>query len=431
MRSKKLNYLVEIITISLFALAVVLLFNPWLDYFISNNASVLQYIWIFLFMVLLNFIYNFVNNSEGLLKRILPVLIFIIVNIFIIESLGWLPYLFYPLLIFLFITVYRFWGYRDRKRKLIVDVMLGFVIILINISLSGLLGFEISVFSIIAFFIISFLLLLIFNSHYSDEINFEFSYSLLYPVMTVFLISVVVIGLIIGYGFSDGLMNILAAGLNKLKEFLSLILAFLSYPIVYLISLILNLIGERETNLFGNGAEQKSYPERILVENTGVPDYIVNIVKVLIVLFIIYYISRRLIRKKREVNNRDDDERESLFSREEVADDLRRIWDSLKNTFFRKKGRSYDRGNPLDLIRESYYKFLLCYSSKIQYQLYYTPEEYHGKLQRREELDEELKDKAGELTEIYNQARYGAKHDQEKAGKAVKLWRELQSDIDV
>ncbi|MFP4017018.1 MAG: hypothetical protein ACLFUI_08280, partial [Halanaerobiales bacterium] len=67
MRSKKLNYLVEIITICLFALAVILLINPWLDYFLSNNVFDLQYTWIFLFMVLLNFIYNFVNNSEGIL----------------------------------------------------------------------------------------------------------------------------------------------------------------------------------------------------------------------------------------------------------------------------------------------------------------------------------------------------------------------------
>ncbi len=429
MKLKKLNYTIEIISITIFALGLILLINPWLDYLLSDGVKNLQYAWIFIFIITLNFLYNYINRNEGVIRRIIPALFFIVLNFYFIRITNWPIIIFCPLLIFLFILVYRFWGYKDNRRKLFVDIVIGFIFMIIHIYLKDILGFEITVFSIIGFFIFCFSLVVLFNSHYSNNINYIFSYNLLFPVIITFLILVVLISLMIGFGLTDSLYDIISHGIIKIYDIFTTVLLYIMYPVFWLSMNIQKLLYDNLPEI--NMPQVKEGPNpgmHQLIDSSGnrVPTYAVNTLQVLIVLFIVYYITKRLIRKKSEVKVTNADERESVFSKAEIIDDLKQIWGSFKNNFSRKKNRNYDRNSTLELIRESYYKFVVLYNNKVRYNAFYTPTDYQKEIKVDGKINDKSLEQIKQLTNLYNQARYGYIHDQEKADKAVDLIKRLE-----
>ncbi len=116
--------------------------------------------------------------------------------------------------------------------------------------------------------------------------------------------------------------------------------------------------------------------------------------------------------------------RESVYSRREVWEDLKRAFQKIiKPWRARPQAHRYRGGDPLKLIRAAYARFALQMGKKTAFPGENTPLEYYEELAaEKRELD--LKAVA-ELTFLYNEARYGEKGDEESVNAAETALRRI------
>lgn len=436
MRSKKLNYIIEISTLIFFSLAFVLLIKPWLLFLTDNNISYGQYIWVFSLIIVTVYLYEKISKLTNKFKKVFFILLYIVINMYIIYLLNWTFLIFYPLFFILLTMSLRYWSYKNNKLKLFTDVFLGFFFMSINLYIKNILAFDIDILTVIIFFISSFSLIIIFNSHYNNRMDFSSTYNVLIPVVIIFLFIIIFISLMLGFGLEGGLLDLLSNLIGDAYDFVTTLFLYILYPLFWLaiklISFIMSFFPEGE-RLSGqeSGGETQNIPERISVEG-NIPNVLIYVIQIILVIGIVYFIVRKIKQDKSDSDKPYEEERQSIFSKNQITDDLKELWSSIKNIFTNKKSKkTYDNG-ALGNIRENYYEFLLYYNKNVQYEGFQTPLEYFNKIinKVRNQINEANKENINKLTEIYNRARYGKKGKQKDAEESKNLLRKIKENSD-
>jgi hypothetical protein len=438
MESKRLNFIIELISISFFTTAIILLLQPWMNYLQRAGVRGFQYPWIYEFMLGSTLLFSRLSADRSRVKHILITTVFLILNIIIIYLFKWPFTLFYPLFLILLVLVYRYGSYQEKKLKLYIDIVIGFVLLSVNLFLRDTLGLEIGIYSVILFFLLSFSLVLIYNIHYNNNLDYGSFYRLLFPVAVSFLLVVTIISLLISFGLTGGLSGIIKEGLSGLYHLLTKAIFYITFPLIWLVTfimqLIINFLSRQQPRppAQGNGGQPPDLSR--IFEGNHLPRSVEIILQILVAFFIIYYLSRHLLKRKSEEEQIDTDERESIFSKAELLDDFKRLLQSFRKPFAgRKQKRGYDHSSPLGIIREAYYKFLVYFNKEVEYQLSDTPDDYLEKIRekRREKISEKEMEDIGKLTSIYKRARYGELYssvEAEEAGRLEELIRKRQYD---
>ncbi len=147
-------------------------------------------------------------------------------------------------------------------------------------------------------------------------------------------------------------------------------------------------------------------------DNSSIYGLIVRVVIVVGVLLIVWYFLKRYWKsRKRELGY--EELRESIFETTDLKQDIRRLLESLKNRFRRKKSdRSiYDDSSIAIRIRKIYYQFLRFFYEISPFETHYTPEEYKEKINR---LYPDQTVTLEQITHSYEQARYGSEVSREE-----------------
>lgn len=433
MKSIKLNYFNKVLILLFYTTLLTVLIQPWLKMSLGKDSTVFQYLWIYFYFICLIILFNYFIKFKNNLTRFLLIASYFLINVLLINYIDWPVDVFYPLVFCLFLVAFHYWSYL-KEEKLFFDIGAGLIILIINLAVQNSFANNIGIATVVFYLIINILLIMFYNIQVRNNLNSNLPYRILITIALVLVITAVIISFLFSFGFIDGLMSYILKLIGMVYNTITTIFLYLIYPLIWLLAKLFAFI---KISLTDTLPEDQPQQRGLPMENQEplgsivIPDYISKIIGFLILAFIIYYIIKRINDKPSESDNDYTEERESIFTKTDLKNDLHRLWLSLVNTFTRKRKKNiYNQEDPILIIREAYYKFLILYSHKLKYYNYLTPINYQEKIKRYGKQIGSLSeyDNIKQLTSLYNQARYGLKGQSKEAEAATRLWHQIKDN---
>ena len=261
------------------------------------------------------------------------------------------------------------------------------------------------------------------------------------PLTLAVIGGIVIAGLLVATLFSPEFLNTIAAGFKALGSLLRKALYYIIFPLQYVVAAIFRVM-RWLVNLIRKPEEQEAQEfgaspiDEIERESGEMPQIISTILETLVVaalvaaaIFILAKAIRRI--KSRGSDDEFEETHESLWSKDTLKDDLRRLLKTIGQKFRRASIPAsvfYDDETGDLNIREIYKRLLWeAGGFGIIRRKYETPSEYAGR------LEEYLTDGKGQLyriTDLYSEVRYGEiELEEEEIHAANDLWVRLRGNI--
>ena len=431
---KKLDWILEYLLLILFISTMILIALPWLS-LMGEELSSVQYLWVYLFPITILLLINLPNRS-----KIVFLCIWFFVNLGLIYYINWSLYIFLPLYFILLFFSIRFVNYSyDGFRHFPLyqrDIFLIVVLFAITLFSQDFLFYSYTGFQVLLFFMLCFFMVFINNLRLliRREKSTEFRSYFISAFFFIFITTAV--ATIIGY-FPAGRSTV-SFVLGKIRFIIVMVGKIFLYLIGFVVKGIINILQV----IFADSFFEEIELAEESVGSVGEVEYInpdrfpggifSTIIQILLVVLAVYFIYRAVRGREKtetEVQQGMTEQRESVFETKKLKDSFFAFWKSFKEKVVGQKHPNYDRDDPVQIVRECYYKFLISAQSICEFKLTYTPEEYLKKIEKRfvsiSESEEKELSYIKKLTELYNRARYGENISREEANAA----REYQKKV--
>ena len=447
MKLKVWNLLNETAGITLFAFWTALLIQPWLNSlnraFAYSSLDVYQILWVVLVIVLGIVTEKLIRIYERKYLKEIGIVCLILINVIIIFWLDWPLLLFVPLFLLITLFSFRYELYRSGS-SFLLDFSIGTLILLLNIISYYNTPLDLNIYTnVILFFIISIFLLFILNIKHMRIYEYSIRPRILITVVFIFIIAVLFLGLFLGLSLGSSFFEGIITSIQWGFRLIGYVILGIIYPFLRLVAPVLEFFGDLDLEMqeeieapegsdMQEGLEQIEPGEGLELEFLEFIPYVLWGLLILLMIWIIYRTISRIIEKIKQLLNREKadekegyiEERETIFSFEELQNNFKDFWRNI-NLFNRKRKpkKEYD-DNPVEIIREIYYKFLFKFNAIVSFNLYFTPREYLNNLKNKVQIYEYYQ----ELTDLYNKARYGHEVDEEDVKKAGEIWEKIKKE---
>lgn len=421
MKSGKLDYLLEYILLVSLITVSLLIYLPWAGP-AGGSFALYRLLWMYIFPVFTLTIINYSKIIERKIYGYIFLFCWLIINLLFINLSGWSKYFFLPLYFLLLFIPLRLkkYSYSDYEafQLYLKDILMLVILYTVLLILQGFLPYSYSLLQVLAFYLLCFWM--IFIHHQRCE---SYAFRAARKVHTVsaagYLFLVVIVAGVIGL-FPAGRSSI-AYVLGKVGTVLKIIFEYFLYLVALVVAGVLNLLQgfQRNTEIdFPEGEESVKIAEEMEYINPDMlPGGALSAIFQLLLVVLAFYLFYRVISGWGEENTGDEkgmvEERESLFEPGRLRNDFFRFLRSLKERTFGRKGPVYDQNDPVQIVRECYYRFLLSAHQVCEFHKFYTPREFFQEIKDKFNVDMEAESEGREvidrLTELYNRARYRGK----------------------
>lgn len=438
MRLKKWNLVTELITIFLYSLTLLILFKPWINFFYKNlkyqGTSLLNNYfsyWFIIFVISAVFIGEYIGKVENKVKKIAGSFIFMFINLVIIYLFGWKVLFFLPLSIILLLLAYRY-NYYNINLDYKGDIGYAIIFFLVNLISMKQFSFNINYGYVFLFFFSVIALNIFLNQEGMKKRGFTDQSNTITIIITGFLFVLTILSLLLAFILQKNYLKLVLNIMWSIYNIFVDILMFFLTPILKLLTPVMNLLAKFWYMAFSS-SEDNSLPNwqnfvpqstNISMVETPINNMFLIIFWILIVFLLIYFTIKLNKNKKADQEEGFIEERESIFSFRDLEKDLKSLWARVRNVLLKNKKR-YNSSNPVMVVREIYYKFLIKFNAITTYHLYETPLDYYEKLTRFENRD--YKKNIMELTSLYNIARYKGVISNEEVKRVKRLWDNIKS----
>ena len=437
MKYRKSDYLLK--SLFLVILLVIFLFValPWIIFGQGTMLSYLQMLWIVFFQFSLVVFFTFLKNISRKYLKFVITGIWLLLNLLIIYVSGWLPVIFIPLIILQLFLSLRFFQYQEERQILYKDLFVICILFIVNLFLEGVYGFSFTIFQVIIFLLMCFLLILIYNIIYMKKEGYSLSKRI--TIFAVFFMTTltIIVSVVTGYlsKSSSRLYSLLEIG----YQFFLTMANYVLYPVALLIEKIIEIARKYSDFSFLEEAIQvEEHPPPESSEFTYTQEVLgfsfIRVFAIVVIVVLVTLLVYKIYIKLSELNDSGDksgykEEKESLYSPGKIKDDLLGFFNSLKNRIIKKNPfEDYDDSDPAQLVRKYYLKYLFFFNKSCSFKHHYTPRDYAGKLNSKYKFSEYQKSIIYKLTELYNKARYGGNISVEEAEEALLYWDKIKKN---
>lgn len=422
--------LLTLIQASLFAL----LLKPWLYLAAAFfQFSVGQGILWVLCAAFFSMVLVYKSSGQGL--RGLPL---VFVALLLSNLLAWLfalPLVFFvPLSLLLVLGGSRFGDY-GKDKSFAADWGLGSLAMVIFASLEGVFGYSVGLSSMLLFFALGILAVILWNSLALEKQGLCPELHGLSRSISLFVLGVVVLSLALGLLLSPSFLQTLVQLAKKVyMGFLDLVMFLIVRPFAWLMGPLFEWAERLEKHEVELDLPEISR-EKVEIEYGDAPwtpealaqvSWVSWTLLVVALALVTWLMIRRVLkRNKPEQVSLQVDSRESVFDRGELMGDLKGALQTLIRPLSRLGPYRWYKGtDPVLLIRSLYGRFALRNSKRVPYEACQTPLDYAEVLESSfEERDCEA---IHILTGLYNLARYGEQADNEAVSTAQKAFRQIK-----
>lgn len=339
----------------------------------------------------------------------------------------------FPLILILLYSGARFMDY-PRRKSFALDWAWGCLLLVLTATFAGYFGYELGLASMMLFFALGMLALIIWNATALAEEGLTPDYGGLGRTVALFVLVVGGLALVLGMLLSPSFLQMTLALLGRVYGvFMDGVVFFIVRPFAWLLSPLFR---------WAENVEKHQVPmelpeiERVPLERSAVEEGLdpttvqalgwggwVFLVAVLFVL--VWLVVRKLLGRQQQATTKPVKEmRESVFSGAEVLQDLQGALRTLVRPLARLRSPKWYRGeDPVLIIRTFYARFAVKAHKDVPCQGGMTPLEYSRKLLVEQEgVNVEA---LQTLTMYYNEARYGEQGDGEAVMCTEKAFRQL------
>jgi len=441
MRSISSNLLAELVPSAFFSAVVSLLFTPWL-YLIMKNASSHEItdflpLWSVL-VVLLSIIYGKWLAKFDARNRYLALVLYLVAHSLPLYFLGW------PLAVFIpFVLVFLLFGLRFRLYYTVADVRadigLALLFFFFNLTLNNELSLSVGMLDVLVFFIAVSCLALFFNLRSLQEEGFQPRYSFSFSVLGISSGGIFLAAFLIGIPLEGGLVRAVLDVVHKIYLYFVDVIMVVVYALIWLLRPLFNLIENLELTrpeMVTEGESQIGSVQDFVKGVEGSEAAGGAIVQYILwgsLCLVLSFLAVRLVRKLSRGSDGGLGEKgvvqesESIFSISELNSRFKDRWATLAESlagYGNKVEYRYRGEDPLTRIRRIYFNFALKLKDATPFRTSDTPRGYQDRLYRNIG-QKKLGPETEELTEIYNQARYGNHASTEDADRARNLWEHI------
>lgn len=427
------NYLKTFLLVGIQGCLTTILFNPWLQLAQTTWRFPLAraLVWVFGTMVLS---ISVLKKMAGRGKRGLPLLALGLAIPLVLALVWQLPLvIFFPLTIALLYLGARFGDY-PKRRSFALDWALASLLLILTALFEGRLGYHFGLGPMLIFFVLGMLALIIWNAKSLEGEGLAPDYGGLSSTITLFVVVVGTLALLLGILLSP---SFLQAVLNIVSKIYSVIadgvILFIVKPFAWLMSPLFRWAENLEKQELQIEAPEI---ERVPLERSEFDPALSPaaakavgwggwLVFTIILAFVLWLVIKKILNRPKESTSTGVREsRESVFSRGEILEDLKGAWQSLVKPLGRLgHGKWYRGKDPLLIIRTYYARFAVKRHKYLPFAKTTTPLEYAMRLsQEEEEINQQA---VAELTNYYNEARYGERGDEEAVKGTEKAFRQL------
>lgn len=340
----------------------------------------------------------------------------------------WLPLM--PAILY---SSVRFSEYAQSK-SFAFDWGVSNFLLLIAALFEGSLGYSLGAGPIALYFLVGIAGVVLWNAEHLEKRGLRPNYRGLGRFILLFVGAVALLSLALGFILSPELIRQALVLLQKGYDLLADVLLFLFVrPFAWLMSPLFRWAEQQELSFvpleLEGMAEDAFLNEHELSLKTA--DVSANVGKFLflgVLAVVLFLVARRLLKVMDRVGKQveTEEERESVFSGQEVLDDLKGAWRRLVRPFTRLgRFRWYKGDDPLLIIRDFYAKFALRSRRRVPFPPGATPSEYGRDYTLW--AGEESRPALEVLTDAYNDARYGEKASPEAVESAAEAFNRLRS----
>ncbi len=374
-----------------------------------------------------------VKKAMGKGKQGLPFVIGgILAPIAVAIILGLHILFFIPLTLFLFYVGVRFCDYPKRTR-FTFDWALGSMILIISSAFDGLLGYEVTLASVLLFFALGIGSMIMWNATVLEEDGLQPDYQGLGRSIGTFIIVVGMVSLALGMLLSPSFLQGFVGVIYRIYLIVADgVVLFVVRPFVWLLGPLFRLVEnlelqERHIELPANERVEDEQLQRmdsdLSPEAMEAITWIGWAIFIAIFLMVLWLIVRCLLRRPHgEGSDLMKETRESVFSGAELLRDLKTAFKGMLQPLAGLRQLKWYKGDdPLLIIRTIYIRFVLKARKRVPIFTSDTPNDYARSL--KDEEEEVNREALHTLTTLYNDARYGEVGDHDAVSSAEKAFR--------
>lgn len=451
MKLKKLDLVENLVGRIFFATFYVLMTFPWAYLFLkavecrfSDNL-----IWYFLAAILVGtFITDLSRKVKGRYSLIVVFISFLISG-FVLAGLTDVARLPSAIVVFngYMLTILPMFGYlllgyirfsrlSHNNAHFMHDLSIGSGIMLVNIFLKDTL-YPVSNTQILLFFIIG-VSFAIYQKYLNVQGDKRDSSSWITIVLAV-IGFITLISVLFTYGLSLKTLTIILLPLTLFIKLITTIISKVMYGVLFILSPLIHWfyeflqkirrVEEQEPQETEMGEVKEMIKE---VDDWGLVGdllgFFFRAVIVIAVIWFLYYLIKRFKPDEEKEFQSYQEIRESIFDPDDLKNDLKNFFNSIKDRFSGKNGKKsiYDGSTNLLKVREVYYNLVKEINHLVPFKTNYTPREFLAKLTNNYP---EQKESLDNITGIYEKARYKLKATNQEVEEIKEEYQSVERDI--